>query len=62
MTINAVKGVEIGAGFAAAVSLKGEENADEMRIRDGRVTFLSNNAGGVLGGSQPARTLSCALR
>ena len=49
MGINAVKGVEIGAGFAAA-SLSGEENADEMRMQDGRVTFLSNNAGGILGG------------
>ena len=49
MGINAVKGVEIGAGFAAA-SLTGEENADEMRMRDGAVTFLSNNAGGILGG------------
>ena len=49
MTINAVKGVEIGAGFAAA-ALSGEENADEMRIADGRPVFLSNNAGGILGG------------
>jgi chorismate synthase len=49
MTINAVKGVEIGAGFAAA-ALRGEENADEMRMRDGNVAFLSNNAGGILGG------------
>ena len=49
MTINAVKGVEIGAGFAAA-ALRGEDNADEMRIEDGRVVFLSNNAGGILGG------------
>jgi chorismate synthase len=49
MTINAVKGVEIGAGFAAA-ALRGEENADEMRCKDGRVAFLSNNAGGILGG------------
>jgi chorismate synthase len=49
MTINAVKGVEIGAGFAAA-ALSGQENADEMRIADGRVAFLSNNAGGILGG------------
>ena len=49
MTINAVKGVEIGAGFAAA-ALKGEDNADEMRMEDGRVVFLSNNAGGILGG------------
>jgi chorismate synthase len=49
MSINAVKAVEIGAGFAAA-SLSGEENADEMRMKDGAVTFLSNNAGGILGG------------
>ncbi|MFC7334423.1 chorismate synthase [Rhodocista pekingensis] len=50
MTINAVKGVEIGAGFAAA-ELSGEENADEMRAGpDGRPLFLSNRAGGILGG------------
>ena len=50
MGINAVKGVEIGAGFGA-VKLSGEENADEMRMgNDGNVEFLSNSAGGVLGG------------
>lgn len=50
MSINAVKGVEIGAGFSAAV-LSGEENADEMRMgKDGKPIFLSNNAGGILGG------------
>ncbi len=49
MGINAVKGVEIGAGFAAA-ELSGEENADEMRMREGKVAFLSNQAGGILGG------------
>jgi chorismate synthase len=50
MSVNAVKGVEIGAGFAAA-ALSGEENADEMRIGpDGKPVFLSNNAGGILGG------------
>ena len=50
MSINAVKGVEIGAGFDA-VKLSGEENADEMRMsNDGEVEFLSNSAGGVLGG------------
>ena len=49
MSINAVKGVEIGAGFAAA-ALSGEENADEMRMKKGKITFLSNNAGGILGG------------
>jgi chorismate synthase len=50
MSINAVKGVEIGAGFSAA-TLSGEANADEMRMgNDGTVRFKSNNAGGVLGG------------
>jgi len=50
MSINAVKGAEIGAGFAAA-SLSGEENADEMRMKnDGAPEFLTNNAGGILGG------------
>lgn len=49
MSINAVKGVEIGDGFAAA-ALSGEENADEMRMRDGLVQFASNHAGGILGG------------
>jgi chorismate synthase len=49
MGINAVKGVEIGDGFAAA-ALSGEANADEMRMQDGLVSFGSNHAGGVLGG------------
>ncbi len=50
MGINAVKGVEIGAGFSAA-ALTGEENADEMRMgNDGRPRFLTNHAGGILGG------------
>ena len=49
MSINAVKGVEIGDGFAAA-ALSGEENADEMRAGNEGPTFLSNHAGGILGG------------
>ncbi len=50
MSIPAVKGVEIGAGFAAA-ALTGPENADHMRAgAKGRPKFLSNNAGGILGG------------
>jgi chorismate synthase len=55
MSINAVKGVEIGDGFAAAAA-SGEDNADEMRMEDNRVVFLANHAGGILGGistSQP---------
>lgn len=50
MSINAVKGVEIGNGFEAA-AITGVENADEMRVgKDGAVEFLSNHAGGILGG------------
>ena len=50
MSINAVKGVEIGDGMAVA-ALSGEENADEMRKgRPGKPKFLSNHAGGILGG------------
>ncbi len=50
MSINATKAVEIGAGFDAAL-LGGEENADEIRMgADGKPLFLSNNAGGILGG------------
>jgi chorismate synthase len=49
MGINAVKGVEIGAGMHAA-ELSGEDNADEMRMKGNDVEFLSNQAGGILGG------------
>ena len=57
MSINAVKGVEIGDGFAAA-ELSGEENADEMRMRqDGSVEFLANHAGGMLGGISTGQTI-----
>jgi chorismate synthase len=50
MSINAVKGVEIGDGFATA-AMRGEDNADEMRMgNDGKPVFLSNHAGGILGG------------
>ncbi|WP_455372478.1 chorismate synthase [Limibacillus halophilus] len=57
MSINAVKAVEIGAGFETA-ALSGEENADEMRIgEDGGAIFLSNKAGGVLGGLSTGQDL-----
>jgi chorismate synthase len=56
MSINAVKGVEIGAGFAAA-ELSGEENADEMRAGNDGPLFLSNRAGGVLGGISTGQTV-----
>ena len=59
MGINAVKGVEIGAGFAAA-ALTGEENADEMRMgNDGKPIFLSNHAGGILGGISTGQPVVC---
>jgi chorismate synthase len=58
MSINAVKGVEIGDGFAAALS-SGEGNADAMRPgEDGQPVFLANHAGGIAGGistGQPVR-------
>ncbi|HEX7800739.1 MAG TPA: chorismate synthase [Asticcacaulis sp.] len=60
MSINAVKGVEIGEGFGAA-ELSGEENADEMRIIDGQPVFLSNHAGGILGGISTGQTVTARL-
>jgi chorismate synthase len=59
MSINAVKGVEIGAGMGAA-ELTGEENADEIRIgHDGQPCFLSNHAGGILGGISTGQPVVC---
>jgi chorismate synthase len=49
LTIPAVKGVEFGAGFKAA-ELKGSENNDAYQMRNGKITTLTNNAGGILGG------------
>ncbi|NCC22896.1 MAG: chorismate synthase [Alphaproteobacteria bacterium] len=62
MSINAVKGVEIGAGFESA-ALSGEENADEMRIdpEAGTPAFLSNKAGGILGGISSGQTIIARL-
>ena len=65
MSINAAKGVEIGAGFAAA-ALTGEENADEMRAGDGKggnhgPAFLSNSAGGVLGGISTGQPITARV-
>ena len=59
MSINAVKGVEIGAGMGAA-ELSGEDNADEIRWgKDGKPLFLSNNAGGILGGISTGQPVVC---
>jgi chorismate synthase len=60
MSINAVKGVEIGEGFNAA-TLSGEENADEMRMENGAPVFLSNHAGGILGGISTGQTVVARL-
>ncbi len=49
MSINAVKGVNIGSGMSSAF-LSGEENSDEMKMKAGKLNFKSNNAGGILGG------------
>jgi chorismate synthase len=56
MSINAAKGVELGAGFAAA-AYSGEQNADEMRMGNDGVRFLSNNNGGVAGGLSTGQDL-----
>lgn len=59
MSINAVKGVEIGAGMSAAL-LTGEENSDEMRAGRGKKPkFLSNHAGGILGGISTGQPIVC---
>ncbi len=59
MSINAVKGVEIGDGFAAA-ALTGEANADELRAgNDGAPRYLSNHAGGILGGISTGQPVVC---
>ncbi len=58
MSINAVKGVEIGAGMGAA-ALTGEENADEMRMGPDGPEFSANHAGGVLGGISTGQDIVC---
>ncbi|MEK9670903.1 MAG: chorismate synthase [Rhodospirillaceae bacterium] len=58
MSINAVKGVEIGNGFGAARTT-GEENADEICAKGNDVEFLSNNAGGILGGISSGQDVVC---
>ena len=58
MTINAVKGVEIGNGFGS-VNEDGKTNVDEMNIKDGKPAFLSNNNGGILGGISSGQDIIC---
>ena len=61
MGVNAVKGVEVGAGFAV-VSRDGRKNADEMGVaEDGTARFLANNAGGILGGMSTGQDIRLSL-
>jgi chorismate synthase len=61
MSINAVKGVEIGDGFGC-VALGGEENSDDIRIgAGGQAEFQSNHAGGILGGISTGQDIICRL-
>ncbi|MES2700461.1 MAG: chorismate synthase [Pseudomonadota bacterium] len=60
MGINAVKGVEIGEGFASA-ALRGEDNADEMRPGDETPQFLANHAGGIAGGIATGQPVVCRV-
>jgi chorismate synthase len=60
MSINAAKGVEIGAGFEAA-RWSGTQNADEIRMKDGAPDFLSNHSGGILGGISNGDTVTARL-
>ncbi len=58
MTINAVKGVEIGNGFDS-VNEDGKTNVDEMILKEGKPSFLSNNNGGILGGISSGQNIVC---
>ena len=57
MSINAVKGVEIGNGFSKVLIETGISNVDEMRIKNNKPIFLSNNNGGILGGISTGQDL-----
>ena len=56
LSIGAVKGIEFGAGFAAA-DMTGTENNDNMKVKGGKAAFLTNNAGGILGGMSNGDTI-----
>jgi chorismate synthase len=60
MSINAVKGVNIGAGMSAA-SLSGEQNSDEMLMSSGKLKFNSNKAGGILGGISSGQQITASF-
>ena len=60
MSINAVKGVEIGGGFALS-ALDGAQAGDEMRMADGKFEFSSNHAGGILGGISSGQPVTARI-
>ena len=60
MSINAVKAVNIGAGMDAT-GLTGETNSDEIRNKNGKVNFKTNNAGGILGGISSGQDIICSF-
>lgn len=60
MSINAVKGVEIGGGFALS-ALDGAQAGDEMRMADGKIEFSSNHAGGILGGISSGQPVTARI-
>ena len=60
MSINAVKGVEIGGGFTLS-ALDGAQAGDEMRMADGKVEFSSNHAGGILGGISSGQPVTARI-
>ena len=60
MSINAVKGVNIGSGMNAAF-LSGEENSDEIRIRSGKTRFKTNHSGGILGGISSGQVITASF-
>ncbi len=60
MSIGAVKGVEIGAGFKCAL-MRGSQMNDPIAIKDGKITTLTNNAGGILGGISNGEPVVCRI-
>ena len=60
MSIGSVKGVGIGAGFSSAL-MKGSQMNDPIAIRDGKITTLTNNAGGILGGISNGQPIVCRI-
>ena len=60
MSINAIKGVEIGLGNEA-VQISGDENSDEIRVKNKKISFSSNNSGGILGGISSGQDINISI-